>query len=67
MKAYWGSGVRAPRILDLGTSVVIGQLHTPAALPPVRVYNRPHMSPVIIFLFYTQGCCIINNYFELTL
>jgi hypothetical protein len=34
MKAYWGSGGIVPRILDLGTTWMSGQLHAPAALPP---------------------------------
>jgi hypothetical protein len=34
MKAYWGSGITAPSILDLGTKYRYVQLHSPAALPP---------------------------------
>jgi hypothetical protein len=34
MKAYWGSGGIAPRILDLGEMEVSSQLHAPATLPP---------------------------------
>jgi hypothetical protein len=35
VKAYWGSGCIAPRILYLGTRWS-GQLHAPAALPPEK-------------------------------
>jgi hypothetical protein len=35
MKAYWGNGSIAPRILDLGSRwEVSGQFHLPVALPP---------------------------------
>jgi hypothetical protein len=35
MKAYWGSGGIAPRVLDLGTRMeVSGHLHGPSALSP---------------------------------
>jgi hypothetical protein len=35
MKAYWGSGRIAPRILDLYMEVS-GQTHVQAALPPEK-------------------------------
>jgi hypothetical protein len=35
MRAYWGSGSIALRILDLGTTMEVnGQLHAPATLLP---------------------------------
>jgi len=43
VKAYWGSGGIAPRILDLGTRWELsGQLHPPAALTPKEISPGTH-------------------------
>jgi hypothetical protein len=41
MKTYWGSGGIAPRILDLGTRGMCGQLQAPTALPQGKSPRYP--------------------------